>query len=166
MHLRFGPRAGAALIALGCALLSSGCAIDAVTVTNPSAVSPVATPSAPESAESDDPLQYARRSYWAGRITATTTCPTGEVVISGEDQNVHIAADCQRVVVKGSDTNVIAQRVGTLVVEEDADFGYILVTSADTIDINGDLVTVYWDHGNPGVTMAGNSTANPNPVKE
>jgi hypothetical protein len=145
----------------------SGCAIETVGTGVVSARPSVAVPApAPSPAESDDPLQYARRSYWAARITATTTCPTGEVVISGEDQNVQIAADCQRVVVKGSDTNVIAQRVGTLVVEEGADFGYLLLRSADTIDINGDQVTVYWDEGSPGVTMAGNSTANPNPVKE
>lgn len=165
MSLRGGWPAGAVALALAGVATLSGCAIETVGTGVVNSRPSVAVP-APAPAESDDPLQYARRSYWATRITATTTCPTGEVVISGEDQNVQIAADCQRVVVKGSDTNVIAQRVGTLVVEEGADFGYLLLRSADTIDINGDQVTVYWDEGNPGVTMAGNSTANPNPVKE
>jgi hypothetical protein len=160
------------VLAFGCAVVVSGCAVDLVNPQTSDAQTSDAKPSAVPSvvastaAESEDPLQNARRSFWSGRITATTDCPTGEIVISGEDQNVQITADCPRVVLRASDTNVIAQHVGTLVIEADADYGYVLVKSADTIDISGDFATVYWDEGSPGVTMAGLSTANPNPVKE
>ena len=168
-------RVGALALALAGAGAFSGCAVDLVpsagpgptpTVVSEGLPSAASAGPAPEISESDDPLQYARRSFWAGRITARTDCPTGEIVISGEDQNVEITADCGRVVLRAAYTNVIAQHIGTLVIETDADDGYVLVRSADTIDVRGDYATVYWDEGNPGVTMAGDSTANPNPVKE
>ncbi len=170
MRRRVQRTAGAVALIVGAAALS-GCAVDVVDTPQPFRSTVVTPDSDPESDVAseplpDDPAQYPRRSYWASRITVTTGCPTGEIVIAGDDQNVLVSGDCQRIVLRGSYTNVIAQRVGTLVIEPDADDGVVLLKSADTIDIKGDYAEVYWDEGNPGVTMDGDSTANPNPMKE
>lgn len=120
-----------------------------------------------ESEEPEDPLQYARRSYYADKITATVDCASGEVVVAKSDQTVRITQDCAKVTVRAEYTNLLAEHVGILVVEEAGEFSYVLVRSADKVKIVGDVTDVWWDEGSPGVTVTGfNSKANPNPVKE
>ncbi len=120
-----------------------------------------------ESEEPEDPLQYARRSYYADKITATVDCASGEVVVAKSDQTVRITQDCAKVTVRAEYTNLLAERVGTLVVEESGEFSYVLVRSAAIVKIIGDVTDVWWDEGSPGVTVTGfDSKANPNPVRE
>jgi hypothetical protein len=161
-------------IPLSCALVLTGCAVEVVPTGGKASTAPAtatgAHPSSAETAtegESEDPLQYARRSYYDDKITITIGCPTGEVLLDQEDQTVHLTQDCANVTIRAGSINLLAERVGTLVIEENSDFNYVLVRSAEKVQVDADMTDVWWDEGNPGVTVTGfNSTANPNPVKQ
>ena len=151
------------------ALALNGCAVEVVPA--PAPTSPVHTaPEAPPTAvfiPSPGVEPEAQRGYYAGLVTITLDCASGEVVIDAEDEVAQVTSDCARVILRGDGTTVLAEREGTLQVTESSGSAYVLVRSATTIDVAADAMAVYWDEGNPTVTMSGfNSTANPNPVKE
>jgi hypothetical protein len=109
----------------------------------------------------------AQRGYYLSRVTVRQDCAAGEVVIDAEDEVVQVTADCPRVVLRGADTTVLAEGVGTLQVDQSAGSSYVFLRRATTINVDADFMTVYWDDGNPGVKVTGfDSTANPNPLKE
>ncbi|MBU4250537.1 MAG: hypothetical protein KJ753_09490 [Actinobacteria bacterium] len=172
------PALGLALPGLLLALVLTGCSVEMV---RPGSASSAPQAGGEESAganqadqsadpdvtESEDPLQYARRSYYADKITATLDCANGEVVVDKSDQTVRITRDCAKVIIRAEYTDLLAEHVDSLLVEEAGEFSYVLLRSADTVVVAAEGTDVWWDEGNPTVDVAGfGSVANPNPVKE
>lgn len=159
-------------LSVAAVLALTGCAVEVVPVdVGPVAASEASAPStsAPTAVFIPSPglEAEAQRGYYTGRVSMTLDCAAGEVVIDVEDEVVQVTADCPRVVLRGDGTTVLAEGVGTLQVEESAGSAYVFLRRATTINVAADFMTVYWDEGNPGVTVSGfDSTANPNPLKE
>ncbi|MBA3019561.1 hypothetical protein [Propionicimonas sp.] len=157
----------------------AGCSVEAV---GPGSPSSAGTPSSeptesPSTAASEtttatstgtDGDSSTRRSAYADDVDVTLSCPTGELVLEKTMTTTRITQDCNKVTVRGSLTVVLAERVGTLIVEADASSSLVLVRSADSVLVAGALADVYWDKGMPGkVEVTGSlASANPNPTPE
>lgn len=160
-----------ALLFLAAALMLAGCSVEAIRPGDNTAAAESAqtqTPDAePTAEESDDPLWQARRSSYVDQIDVTIGCPSGEVVLDQDDQTTLITESCEKVTVKAEYAEVLAEHVGTLIVDLGGDDSTVLVRSVDTVNVYADYVVIYWDEGSPGVKVTGlESVANPNPVKE
>jgi len=87
--------------------------------------------------------------------------------VDKSDQTVRITRDCAKVIIRAEYTDLLAEHVDSLLVEEAGEFSYVLLRSADTVVVAAEGTDVWWDEGNPTVDVAGfGSVANPNPVKE
>lgn len=122
--------------------------------------------SQPSVAKPTGPNAEAYRSYYADQIDVTTSCPGGEIVIGG-GHTVRITEACDKVTVTGSFSNVLAERVGTLIVTAEASHSYFLIRELASAKVEASFDHLYWDSGNPHVQVSGFKTvASPNPVKE
>lgn len=165
------PATRVAPLVLAVALFLAGCSVEAIRPGDDTAAAEsvqTQTPDAESTAEeSDDPHWQARRSSYVDQIDVTIGCPNGEIVLDQDDQTTLITESCKKVTVKAEYAEVLAEHVGTLIVDLGGDDSTVLVRSVDTVNVYADYVVVFWDEGSPGVKVTGSeSVANPNPVKE
>lgn len=181
-------------LALGLAalLMLSGCSVDVIAPGQGATPGPTDTQQAlaeptesAESTESVEPMSSdpaspspsvkkptgpnakAYRSYYAGEADVTTGCPDGEIVIDQSMRTTVITEACDKVTVTAPFSNVLAQRVGKLVVTYTGSHSYFLVTELGSATIEAPFDHLYWDKGNPRVKVSGlNTVAKRNPVKE
>lgn len=122
---------------------------------------------APSVKKPTGPNAKAYRSYYLDDVDVTTGCPDGEIVIDESMRTTVITEDCDKVTVTAPFNNVLAQRVGKLVVTYTGSNSYFLVTELGSATIEAPFDHLYWDKGNPRVKVSGlNTVAKPNPVKE
>lgn len=180
-------------LAIAAMLLVTGCGVDVVrlapgptqvtsapAVDGP-AVEPVASSTEPSSSATDpvDPSpsasqtgqpterDLARRSYYADKVDVTTGCPGGEIVLDQSMRVTRLTEPCDRVIVTAPFTTLIAGTVGTLDIRSGASHGHFLIGRIGVGKIDAPFNKVYWDAGNPRLTVTGfKCVVKPNPVKE
>jgi len=152
-------------VALGAAILLSGCTFRIADPSERPSVPPTATaPTPSETADvddGDDSSDASERDRLEDLVTVTLPCEP-EIDVSQPGATLRLEGDCESVTVTGDASVVIADSIGSLVITASG-----VVVYADTIaslKVTGDANTVRWGGSTPGVdnTGAGNTLGKDN----